>query len=77
MVVVGHALHDVNLEDLPLARNLLPVACLAAVRVGDDLTLSLACVAVLLNLLDHAGAELSELDLFVCGWVNMSGFSSG
>ncbi len=62
-LAILHALVNVHLQHLALGHHLLAIARLAAVLVLDGLARPSAAIAVALDLLDHAGAKLAELDL--------------
>ena len=63
LLSVIHALVDVNLKHFPLGNHLLARARLAAIFLLDCLAGAVAVAAVALNLLDHAWAKLTVLDL--------------
>merc|ERR1712159_111491 len=60
LLVVSHALFDVNLEHLLLLDNLLRLAHLALILFADRLTRTAARVAHRLHLLHHARRDLSN-----------------
>lgn len=64
LLAVAHALGDVHLQHLALRHHFLSGAGLALVAFVDDLPLTAAGGASALELLHHAGADLSELDLY-------------
>jgi hypothetical protein len=60
LLAIAHALVDMHLDHLGLVVDLFASTCRTPVLLGDDLALPTAVGADALDLLGHAGAQLSE-----------------